>query len=288
MNMKNKICLVTGANEGIGLEVARGLASQGAEVVMLCRNAEKAAVAQAEVEKTTGHKPHLLLCDLASQAATRKAAAQFNAQFDRLDVLVHNAGAFFTTRQLSPDGIELQFAINHLSSFLLTHELFPKLKAAGTGARIVITSSNGHYGGRIRWDDYNFDKEKYDGLRAYRQSKIANVLFTFELARRLKPLGITANCLHPGVVRTNIAQKESRGIYRLGWALMKPFMISVPKGAATTLYLASSPEAATFTGQYFFRCKPRRADAFAYDESAARRLWELSETLTHLPPWNPA
>jgi retinol dehydrogenase 12 len=282
--MKDKICLVTGANEGIGFEVSRGLAAKGAKVVMLCRNEAKGKAAQSEIAKSTGNIPDLMICDLSSQADIRRFGEAFNAAYPRLDVLIHNAGAFFSECRKSSEGIELQFAINHLAPFLLTHLLIGKMKIAGPGARIVVTSSNGHFGGKINFEDHNLEK-KYSGLRAYMQSKIGNVLFTFELARRLKDCDITVNCLHPGVVKTSIAQKESKGFARFVWGLLKPFMLSLEKGAATTLYLATSPEAAQFTGKYFVKCKPKTADKSAYDEKLAAKTWELSEKLTGIKEW---
>ncbi len=280
--MQNKTVLITGGNAGIGLETARALAKQGATVVIVARDAAKGELAIADIIKTTGNnKVSFMKCDLGSQKQVRQLAADFKAKHTRLDVLVNNAGAFFSEYGETEDGIERQFAINHLGPFLLTNLLLDLIKASAP-ARIVNVASRAHYRGWINFDDLNF-KKKYDGfIKAYGQSKLANVLFTNELARRLEGTGITVNSLHPGVVATDIALKESKGIYRFGWWLAKHFMITTEQGAATSIYLASSPAVAGVTGKYFDKSKAIPASAKAMDKNIAARLWQVSEKLTGL------
>lgn len=279
--MEGKICLVTGGNAGIGYETVKGLLEKGAEVIMVCRSKEKGETALASLKKETGNeKVHLILCDLGSQASIREAAAKFRSKFDRLDVLVNNAGAFFSERRYSPENIELQFAINHMGYFYLTHLLLDLIKKAAP-ARIVNVSSNANYSGKIYFDNINGDKgdRKYNGLQAYSQSKLANVLFTKELARRVKDDQIIVNCLHPGVVRTHIGNKDSSGFYNFIWKFLKPFMVTPKKGAETSLYLATSPEVEGVSGKYFVKCKPKAPNKLAESREMAKKLWELSEGL---------
>lgn len=280
--MKGKTILITGGNAGIGLETAKGLAKQGGHVVIVSRDPQKGNAALAEINAVaTGPQAEMLVADLSSQKQVRQLAAEFLEKYDRLDVLVNNAGAFFSEYGETEDGIERQFAINHLASFLLTNLLLDRLKA-NAPARVVVVASRAHYRGKMNFDDPGF-KKNYDGFRrAYGQSKLANVLFTKELARKLEGTGVTANCLHPGVVSTPIAQKESSGIYRLGWTLWRPFMITPEQGAETSIYLASSPEVEGVTGQYFDKCKAKKPNPVADDREIAVKLWSLSEKLTQL------
>lgn len=280
--MKGKTILVTGGNAGIGLETAKALAAKGGHVVIVSRNEQKGKDALAEINaQATGPKAELLVADLASQKQVRQLAATFIEKYDRLDVLVNNAGAFFSEYGETEDGIERQFAINHLAPFLLTNLLLDRLKASAP-ARVVTVASRAHYRGTINFDDV-YHKKNYDGFRrAYSQSKLANVLFTIELSRKLEGTGVTATCLHPGVVSTPIAQKESSGIYRLGWSLLRPFMITPEQGATTSIHLASSPEVEGVTGKYFDKCKAKDVNPEAADREIAAKLWQLSEKLTEL------
>jgi len=280
--MQNKTVLITGGNAGIGLETARALAKQGATVVIVARDAAKGQDAVADIKHTTGNdKVSFMKCDLGSQKQIRQLAIDFKAKHNSLDVLVNNAGAFFSEYGETEDGIERQFAINHLGPFLLTNLLLDTIKASAP-ARIVNVASRAHYRGQIYFDNLYF-KSNYDGFRlAYGQSKLGNVLFTNELARRLEGTGVTANSLHPGVVATDIARKESKGIYRLGWTLFKPFMITTEQGAATSIYLASSPEVEGVTGKYFDKCKAKTPSSEALDATVALKLWQVSEKLTAL------
>lgn len=280
--LNDQIILVTGANAGIGLETARALAQRGATVVMVARSAERGAVARDDVIASTGNqKTTLMLCDLASQASIRAFAAEFKARYDRLDVLVNNAGAIFNSRQESVDGIELTFALNHLGYFLLTNELLDLLKASAP-ARIVNVSSGAHSVGKFDFDDYQ-RRQRYSGFQVYGESKMANVLFTYELARRLEGTGVTANVLHPGFVRTNFATNNGR-LWALGMQLIgRLFAISPTKGAETPIYLASSPDVAGVSGQYFDKCKAVKSHSYSHNREAQRRLWALSAQLTATP-----
>lgn len=280
--MENKICIVTGANAGIGKMTAKGLAEKGATVLLVCRTAEKAEAARKDIVAATGNdRLHTYMCDLSSQAQLRTLAAQLQADHAHIDVLINNAGAFYSKPEYSEDGIEMQFATNHLAYFLLTNLLLEQLKAA-KAARIVNVSSNSHYKGVIAFDNLNQDKKTYKGMKAYQQSKLGNVLFTFELARRLQDSKVTANCLHPGVVATNIAQKHSSPFIRTAWGLLKPFMVNTAKGAATSLHVATAPELAGVTGKYFDNCREKKAAKAAFDMAVAQRLWKVSAQLTGL------
>lgn len=281
--MQGKVCLVTGATSGIGVEAARALAEQGAQVVVVGRSRERcertvAAInggAGARVERAAG-----LLADLGSPAEVRRLAAEFLDRYPRLDVLVNNAGVFNWSRQENAAGLEATWAVNHLNYFLLTILLLDRLKetAAAQGeARVVNVSSGAHRGGRINFDDLQ-GKQRYSGWPAYAQSKLANLLFTFELARRLGGSGVTANALHPGFVATNFALNNGL-LARLVLPIIHRFALTPAEGARTVVYLASSPEVRGVSGEYFEDCRPVRAASAAYDLETARRLWQVSEAM---------
>jgi NAD(P)-dependent dehydrogenase (short-subunit alcohol dehydrogenase family) len=277
--MTNTVCLVTGANSGLGKITARELARMGATVVMVARSQARGEAALDEVQQATGSSQvSLILADLSSLTGTRQLADQFKADYSRLDVLVNNAGAIFKERQLSVDGFEMTLALNHLSYFLLTNLLLDLLKAAAA-ARIVNVSSGAHMGGSINFDDLMLEK-KYRSFAAYSQSKLANVLFSYELARRLEGSGVTSNALHPGGVATGFGAGE--GV--MGWffKLARPFLLTPEQGAETQIYLASSPEVADVTGKYFAKKKPVKSSKESYDTAVAQRLWQISEELTGL------
>lgn len=279
--MKNKICIVTGANVGIGKATALGLANMGATVVMICRNAEKGKAARQEIIKTSGNQQvDLMLADLSSQASIRQLAEEINAKYDRIDVLVNNAGGVFSDRRLTVDGLEYTFALNHLGYFLLTMLLLDKIKASGA-ARIVNVSSDASSGGKIAFDNLQGEKS-YSGLRAYSQSKLANILFSNELARRLEGTAVTTNALHPGVVRTNFGRESTNFFFSTIIKLMGFFMISPDQGAETSLYLATSPEVAGVTGKYFADKKAKSPNPIALDTAVAQQLWQVSEELVAL------
>jgi NAD(P)-dependent dehydrogenase (short-subunit alcohol dehydrogenase family) len=276
-NMQGKICLVTGANAGIGYETTRGLAQAGATVIMVCRNAERGINAQQELMAATGNQNlHLIFGDLSVQAEVRRVAAQFCQKYDHLDVLVNNAGAIFMSREESADGIELTWALNHMGYFLLTQELLGVLQAAER-ARVVNVSSDAHYGGQLHMDDLQL-RQGFGGFKAYSQSKLANVHFTYELARRLANTAVTSNCLHPGFVASNFAKNNGR-IAKLSMILMRPFAKSESKGAETSLHLALSPALEGVTGRYFADKKEKRSAENTYDVALSRQLWEASEAL---------
>ena len=280
-SMDGKTCLVTGANQGIGKETALGLARMGATVVMVSRDRAKGEAALADVRSLSGSaNVTLMIADLASFESIRALAKEFLAQHDRLHVLVNNAGAYNTTRTLTKDGFETTFGVNHLAYFLLTDLLLDVLKSSAP-SRIVSVSSTAHVGGKMNFDDLQ-GEQSYAGARAYGQSKLANVLFTYALARRLEGSGVTANALHPGVVRTGFG-KNNGGIvgplFALAQTIARPIFISPEQGAATTIYLASSPEVEGVTGKYFAKCKEVPSNAISYDVPTQERLWEMSESM---------
>jgi NAD(P)-dependent dehydrogenase (short-subunit alcohol dehydrogenase family) len=278
--MKGRVCMVTGATSGIGLETVRGLAAQGAVVVAVGRNPEKGSAVVSQIQKTTGNPSvDLMLADLSVQAQVRHLAEEFKKRYSRLDVLVNNAGAIFLKRQLSADGIEMTFALNHLSYFLLTHLLLDTIKESAP-ARIVNVSSNMQKSARIDFDDLEGVRE-YGSFKAYGQSKLCILLFTYGLARRLEGTQVTVNAVHPGVVGTNIGGNNG-WLGRLFVPLYQLFGKSPSKGAETSLYVASSPELAGVTGKYFINKKPVLSSPISYDETVARRLWDISKNMTGL------
>jgi NAD(P)-dependent dehydrogenase (short-subunit alcohol dehydrogenase family) len=275
--MADKIVMITGGTSGIGKETAIGLARLNAKVVIVGRNEEKTSVVVDEIRETTGNdKITSYLCDLSALANVRRLASDFLSDHSRLDVLFDNAGAINSKRQVSKDGYELTFAVNHLAHFLLTDLLLDSLKKSSP-SRVIVTSSAAANMGHIHFDDLMLER-RYGGFKAYSQSKLANQLFTFELARRLQKTGVTANCFHPGGVRTGFAM-NNKGAFKIGWTLASPFLISAEKAADTPIYLASSPEVREITGKYFVRRREREPPLGATDLAAASRLWEISEQL---------
>lgn len=275
--MEGKTVLITGGNAGIGYATAVGLAEKGARTIIVTRNERKGEKAVKEIKEESGSdKVSFLTADLSSQKEVRALASAFKERYDKLDVLINNAGAFFSEFKLTGDGIERQWAINHLAPFLLTNLLLDTLKKSAP-ARIVNVSSRAHYRGEIHFDDLNLSKNYRGYPTAYAQSKLANVLFTYELDRRLQGTDVTANCLHPGVVKTSIAQKNSSGISSFIWGLFKPFMVTPEEGAKTSIYLASSPEVEGVSGKYFDNCKPKKSSKLSHDIELAKKLWEVSE-----------
>ena len=275
-DMHGKICVVTGANSGIGRVAALGLAEKGATVVLICRSQARGVAVLEEIQRNGRGSAALLVADLASQRQVRAVAAAFLARFDRLDVLINNAGvAGWGTRLVTEDGLERTFAVNHLAPFLLTGLLLDRLKASAP-ARVVTVSSAAHRNSALDFDDLQGER-RYSAFGAYSRSKLANVLFTFELARRLEGTGVTANCLHPGVVATGIFRNLPRWMRMV---FVRPLALSPEKDVDTMLYLASAPDLAEASGRYFVRRKVRRPSRAARDDAAARRLWAASEALT--------
>ncbi len=281
--MNGKICLVTGATNGIGYETALALARMGATVVGVGRSKAKADESVKTIIASTGNnKVEFLLADLSSMAAVRKLAAEFKAKYSRLDVLVNNAGSFNAKRLTTVDGFELTFGLNHLSYFLLTNLLLDVLKASSP-ARIVSVSSGAHQGGTLDFDDLQAEK-RYAGFRTYSNSKLCNIVFTYELARRLEGTGVTANALHPGFVRTGFGRNNG-GVIKVGLTLMQNLVaLSPQQGADTSIYLASSPEVEGVTGKYFVKRKAVKSNDASYDQTAWTRLWTISEQLTGSVP----
>jgi NAD(P)-dependent dehydrogenase (short-subunit alcohol dehydrogenase family) len=281
-SMAGKVVLVTGATAGIGAVTARELARKGASVCIVGRSREKCKVTVAQIRGTTGNAAvEFLLADLSSQAEIRRLAAEFPARYPRLDVLVNNAGGMFLTRQESVDGIELTLALNHLAYFLLTNLLLDRLKSSAP-ARVVSVSSDAHR--MVRRFDFDDPqrRKRYRGFAVYGESKLANVLFSSELARRLAGTGVTSNALHPGFVASNFFSAPGMRplLGRLMGLASRVFAISPDEGAKTSIYLASAPEVEGVTGGYFERSKPAEPSPAARDAEAARRLWQLSEEVT--------
>lgn len=275
-DLNGQVIIVTGANSGIGKVTARELAKMGATVVMVARSQERGSAALAEIRAASGSDDvHLMLCDLSSQASIRDFAAQFRAQFDRLDVLVNNAGAIFYERRESVDGLEMTFALNHMGYFLLTDLLLDMLKASAP-ARVVNVSSGAHNVGTVRFDDLQ-RKKRYSAFQAYGESKMMNILFTFELARRLEGSGVTANVMHPGFVATKFGHGGGF-VGKVIMPILHLFALSEEQGAETVIYLAAAPEAAEVSGKYFVKKKPVQPHSFAFDRKAQKRLWKVSET----------
>lgn len=279
--MDGKVCLVTGATSGLGKVTARVLAEMGATVVLVGRSRSKTERAVAEIKQRTGKTAvSYLLADFASFASIRQLAADFLAQHERLDVLINNAGAVFMSHQLSEDGFEKTFAVNHLGYFLLTNLLLDRLKSSGA-ARIVNVASEAHEPATLDFADLGTEKN-YALMKAYGRSKLANVYFTYELARRLAETAVTTNALHPGFVATNIGANNVPIIGRLVKWFINRSAIDVETGAQTQIYLATSPEVAGVTGKYFEDSKMVRSSDVSYDEEVARRLWEVSAKMVGL------
>jgi NAD(P)-dependent dehydrogenase (short-subunit alcohol dehydrogenase family) len=280
--MKGKLCVITGATSGIGFEAACALARQGAILALTGRDKERGEATLARLRAATPDvRAAMHYADLSSMAEVRRLGAELLAAYPRIDVLINNAGGLFREREVTADGLERTFALNHMAYFLLTHALRDRL-AASTPARVINVASRAHVGVRLDFDDLNGERQ-YDGWTAYRRSKLANILFTRELARRLAGTGVTATCLHPGFVASRFGD-NNRGAFRWAFALAKFTAISPRRGAETIVYLASAPEAAGATGGYFARSAPAIPSEAARDDGAARRLWQASVAIAGLAP----
>jgi NAD(P)-dependent dehydrogenase (short-subunit alcohol dehydrogenase family) len=275
--MIGKICIVTGANTGIGKETALGLARLGATVVMVCRDRPRGEEAQRDIKQKTGNDNiELMLCDLSSQRSISQFATEFTQRHNRLDVLVNNAGVVLRGHSMTEDGVESTFAINHLGYFVVTNLLLDLLKKSAP-SRIVNVASAAHRYGKLDVNSWPTGRD-YSTFGAYANSKLANILFTRELAKKLAVTGVTANCLHPGGVGTNLF----RGLPKFLQTVIKLVTIGPERGARTSIYLASSPEVEGISGKYFARCRQQESSDASRNEKAAKRLWDLSAELTRV------
>ncbi|MFL5531021.1 MAG: SDR family oxidoreductase [Gemmatimonadales bacterium] len=275
--MTGRVCVITGASRGIGRASAEALASLGASLTLVCRQQVDGDKVANEIASRHPAALDVVAADLSSQTDIQRAAAQIRKRHPAIHVLINNAGVFTRRRQLTFDGLEQQFAVNHLAYFLFTNLLLDCLKAAAP-SRIINVSSGAHSGSHLDFADLQGERG-YDGNRAYSQSKLANILFTYELVRRLRGTGVTANCLHPGVIATRLLA-DYMGVPAAGDALARTFGAKPEKGAETIVYLASSQEVEGVTGKYFVNKRPVTSSRESNDEAAARRLWEVSERLT--------
>lgn len=276
--MNGKICLVTGATNGIGKATAQALAQMGATVVIVGRNPAKCAAIVDEIRQISGNDAvEALVADLSNMAEVRQVADQFKAKYPQLHVLVNNAGGAFGKRQLTSEGFERTFALNHLNYFLLTHLLLDTLKASAP-ARIVNVASDAHKGAQLDFDNLQTEKGNF-GLTAYGRSKLANIMFSYELARRLSGTGVTVNVLHPGLVRTGFASNMGAVPSAVINFFMRFVALTPEQGAQTSVYLASSPDVENVTGKYWEKSQPLTSSRASYDEATWTRLWEVSDKL---------
>jgi retinol dehydrogenase 14 len=283
--MAGRTVLVTGATSGIGRATALGLATMGAHVAITGRDRGRTEDAAREIRAVGGRDIDVFVADLSSQAQVRRLASEVLESLSRIDVLVNNVGGYWSTRHVTADGLERTFVLNHLAPFLLTNLLLDRLERSAP-ARVVTVASNAHATGRIDFDDLQ-GMRSYSGGRAYSQSKLANVLFSYHLAGRLRGSAVTANVLHPGVVRTSFGAEDPARIQRLLVPLLRPLMKSPAQGAATSIHVASAPELEQVSGRYFANRRPTRSSARSYDLAVAARLWEASAdlvTLAETPP----
>jgi NAD(P)-dependent dehydrogenase (short-subunit alcohol dehydrogenase family) len=277
--MASRTVLVTGGSGGIGKATALGLARMGAHLAITGRDRGRIEDAAREI-RTAGGQVDVFVADLSAQSEVRRLAGEVLQHLPSIDVLVNNVGGYWNTRHVTADGLERTFALNHLAPFLLTSLLLDRLKQSDP-ARVVTVSSNAQALGQIDFDDLQGERS-YSGARAYNQSKLANVLFTYELARRLTATSVTANALHPGVVSTSFGAEDPAGVQRRLVPLMRPFMKTPDQGAATSIHVASAPELERVTGRFFANRKPRRSSKASYDEAVAGRLWQVSAELVGL------
>jgi len=277
MQMKGRICMVTGATSGIGEVTAEALAKLGAKVIAVGRNPEKSISTVDRIKAKTGNSDvEYMLADFSILGEVRKLAETFTSKYNHLHVLVNNAGAVFEKR-IETDGVEMTFAVNHLAPYLLTNLLLDTIKNSAP-ARIINVSSLLHSRAEMNFEDLQASKA-YDLMNAYGQSKLANILFTYELAKRLEGSGVTVNALHPGIVATNLGS-NNEGFKSKIWRVINKFGISPEEGAKTSIYLATSPEVANVTGKYFEKCKAVPSSKESYDKNASEKLWCISAELT--------
>jgi NAD(P)-dependent dehydrogenase (short-subunit alcohol dehydrogenase family) len=278
--MAGKTVLVTGGSTGIGRATALGLARMGARVAITGRDHERSEDAAREIRAAGGGQVDVFVADLSSQSEVRRLAGEVLQRLPRIHVLVNNVGGYWNTRHVTADGLEHTFALNHLAPFLLTNLLLDRLKQSAP-ARVVVVSSHAQAMGQIDFDDLQGERS-YSGSKAYNQSKLASVMFTYELARRLRGASVTVNALHPGVVSTSFGAADPAGVQRLIVPFMRPFMKAPAQGAATSIHLASAPGLAHVTGHFFANSRPKKSSASSYDGAAAARLWRVSADLVGL------
>lgn len=272
MDLRNKIAIVTGANSGMGMATVAALSDIGATVVMLCRSKNRGEVALKTLMETPGRKLDLMLCDLGDFDSIRNFISNFIQKYTSLDILVNNAGFISLDRKLTKNGIEMQFGVNHLGHFLLTNLL---LDSINNGGRIVNVASGAHKTGKIHFEDINLSRG-FNVIKAYSQSKLANVLFTRDLAQRLKDKNVTVNCCHPGAVATNIGIDRDTGFGKLVTGMLKPFFQTPSQGARTAIFLASDDSVKDITGEYFYKCKIAKSSKRSKDMNLAKRLYDFS------------
>ena len=277
--MKNQVCIITGANSGIGKETALSLAKLGATVILLCRNYERGNIALKSIITESNNKNvELMLCDLSSQNSISDFISKFKNKYDSLNVLINNAGILLNKRTISVDGVENTFAINHLGPFILTNSLLDLLKSSSP-SRIINVSSSAHYRANFDLDNMQGEK-KYSSFEAYCKSKLYNVLFTYELSRKLAGSNVTVNCLHPGFIPTNLFANSSF-FYKAIVKILSPILIDAKSGSKTSTYLATSKDVENITGKYFVKCKPKQSSKISYDKSDSKNLWDISEKLVN-------
>jgi NAD(P)-dependent dehydrogenase (short-subunit alcohol dehydrogenase family) len=275
------VVLITGGNSGMGKATAIELVKQGAKVVILCRNKERGEKALSEIKtESKNDNVELMLCDLGELNSIRKFVVDFKKKHSKLNILINNAGVILPKRHETKDGFELQFGVNHLGHFLLTNLLLDLLVSSAP-SRIINVASGAHKVGKIHFQDINL-KNNFNLIRAYSQAKLANILFTYELSERLKGTGVTANCLHPGAVATQMGINRKTGFGTLITKVLKPFFQSPEEGAATSIYLATSQEVSNVSGKYFYRKKPVSSSKLSYDRETAKKLWQISENMTRV------
>lgn len=276
-NVKDKTVLITGANSGIGKATASGLAALGARVVMACRTEKRGEKARRDIVRRTGNDTvELLVADLSTTGGVKSLADAFLARHDRLHVLINNAATMTGTRHVTPEGFEVQFFVNYLSHFLLTNLLLDTLKASAP-TRVVNVTSTAHSSGTIDFDDIQCEKN-YKGYKMYANTKLMDMVFTYELARRLDGTGVTANCVHPGIIHTNLLRNYS-SLLHFAFHAFGAFFKKPEEGAETPVYLAAAPDVGGVTGKYFKYCAPLGSSAESNDEDVQRRLWDLSARL---------
>lgn len=278
--MDGQVVIVTGANSGIGFETSKALAQMGATVIMACRSETRGQAARQRIIEDTGSsKVDLMLVDLSVQQQIKQFSETFRRKYDRLDVLVNNAGAVFNQRYASEDGLEMTFALNHMGYFVLTNLLLDMLKASAP-ARIVNVASEAHRFGGINFNDLQ-SKKTYNGFGVYGESKLMNLMFTYELSRRLQATGVTVNALHPGAVASSFGSGGS-SLFSVLFTIAKPFLLTPKQGAQTVIYLASDPEVEETSGKYFEKKQVKRSSNESYDMEKQQRLWQASEDLMHV------